>query len=80
MSEPSTKKTTSPPPSRAARVLKVVTDIESIKATTGPLGDDTTATVELLLDRARKPSPDIELLEATTRILKKWDDVVPPGE
>jgi hypothetical protein len=75
MADPSVEQTTSVPvpPTRAARLLKVVADIESIRDS-GPLSDDTSAHVEMFLDRARDPSTDIELLEIATMMLKQAQD------
>jgi hypothetical protein len=75
MADPSTEQTPSVPvpPTRAARLLKVVADIESIRDS-GPLSDNTSAHVEMFLDRARDPSTDIELLELATMMLKQAQD------
>lgn len=73
MADPSTGKTISVSRTPAARILKVVTDIESIKDS-GPLSPDTSTAVEKLLDKAREPSTDIDLLEVATGLLGKAQD------
>lgn len=71
MADLSTEKTRSErtPPSRAARIRKVVTDLETVRSSGHP--SDDTSMVELLLNRAREPSSDIDMLEAATRLSKR---------
>ncbi len=69
MVDPSTK-TTSVPPTRAARIVKVVADVESVKSR-GRLSPNTSTAAEKLLNKTREPSPDIDFLEVATGLLEK---------
>jgi len=69
----STETTGTTPPTRADRVLTVVSDVQAIMESDS-ISPETSTAVEKLLDKARQPSPDVELLEVTAKLLKKAQD------
>ncbi|KAL2134798.1 hypothetical protein VTI74DRAFT_10782 [Chaetomium olivicolor] len=58
---------------RTARFLRVITDLQTIKHS-GLLSPDTSTALEQLLEKARNPSTDIDLLEIAKGQLEKAHD------